>query len=219
MFGNEVGVLSESVACAFDSDDGGVVEQPVEEGRRDDGVAEDVAPFGEASVRSEDHRAFFVSGICDLEEQACAALRDGQISDFIDDEEGGPREEADFFGELPLSFGFREGFGEFRERRFADALSGFDGGDAERGREVAFSGSGRSEEVDGFASPDEVELGQSGDSLPAELRLGRRMQRVHLQGPTRPRLQPAETELQRHAKTQNRIKPKKLGCTQWGFHI
>ena len=51
VFGNEVGVLSEPVACAFDSDDDGVVEEPVEEGRRDDGVSEDVAPFGEASVR------------------------------------------------------------------------------------------------------------------------------------------------------------------------
>ena len=51
VFGNEVGVLSGSVACAFDSDDDCVVEEPVEEGRRDDGIAEDVAPFGEASVR------------------------------------------------------------------------------------------------------------------------------------------------------------------------
>ena len=90
-------MFSEPVACAFDSDDDCVVEEPVEEGRRDDGVSEDVAPFGEASVRSGDHRAFFVSRIYDLEEQARSALRDGQISDFIDDEYGGPGEEADFF--------------------------------------------------------------------------------------------------------------------------
>ena len=161
-------MLSESVACAFDSDDRRVVEEPVEEGRRDDGVSEDVAPFREASVRSEDHRAFFVSCIYDLEEQACAALRDGQISDFVDDEDRGPCEEADLFGELALAFRFGEGFGEFGERRLVDAFSGFDGGDAERCREVGLSGSRRSEEVDGFASPDEVELGQRGDSLPVE---------------------------------------------------
>ena len=98
-------MLSESVACAFNSDDRRVVEEPVEEGRRDDGVSEDVAPFGEASVRCEDHRAFFVSGVYDLEEQARAALRYGQVSDFIDDEQSGPREEADFFGEPALAFG------------------------------------------------------------------------------------------------------------------
>ena len=103
-----------------------------------------------------------------MEEQACAALRYGQVSDFVDDEQRGPREEADFFGEPALSFGFREVFGELCERRLVDAFSGFDGGDAECGREVGFSGSRRSEEVDGFASPDEVELGQSGDSLPVE---------------------------------------------------
>ena len=161
-------MFSGSVACAFDSDDRRVVEEPVEEGRRDDGVSEDVAPFGEASVRSEDHRAFFVSCIYDLEEQARAALRDGKVSDFIDDEDRGPREEADFFGELALAFGFDEAVGEFGERGFVDALSGFDGGDAEGGREVELSGSGRSEEVDGLASPDEVELGQGGDSLAVE---------------------------------------------------
>ena len=99
---------------------------------------------------------------------ACSAFGDGQVSDFIDDEQRGPSEEADFFGELALAFGFGEAVGGFCERGFVDALSGFDGGDAERGREVGFSGSRRSEEVDGFASPDEVELGQGCDSLPVE---------------------------------------------------
>ena len=60
-------MFSESLACAFDSNDRCVVERPVEEGRRDDGVSEDVAPFCEASVRCEDHRAFFVSRIDGLE--------------------------------------------------------------------------------------------------------------------------------------------------------
>ena len=103
-----------------------------------------------------------------MEEQARAAFGDGQVSDFIDDEQRGPREEADFFGEPALAFGFGEAVGEFGERRLVDAFSGFGGGDAESGREVGLSGSGRSEEVDGFASPDEVELGQRGDSLPVE---------------------------------------------------
>ena len=67
-----------------------------------------------------------------------------------------------------MSLGFGEAVGGFGERRLVDALSGFDGGDAECRREVGLSGSGRSEEVDGFASPDEVELGQGGDSLAVE---------------------------------------------------
>ena len=129
MFGNEVGVSPESVACAFDPNDGGVVKQPVEDGRSDDGGSEeDVAPFGKASVRGEDHRAFFVSRIDDLEEEACAAPGDGDATDFVDDEKRGPREEADLLGELSLSFGFGEAAGEFGECRSVDALSGFDGG-------------------------------------------------------------------------------------------
>ena len=80
-------MLSESVAGSFNANDGGVVvEQPVEEGCGDDGGTEDVGPFGEASVESEDHGASFATRICDLEEQACAALGDWQATDFIDDE-------------------------------------------------------------------------------------------------------------------------------------
>jgi hypothetical protein len=48
-FWQEVGVLAQPVACPFDLDDHGVVEEPVEKRRRDDGVAEDVAPLGEAA--------------------------------------------------------------------------------------------------------------------------------------------------------------------------
>jgi hypothetical protein len=47
---NEVGVLAEPVARSFDLDDDGVMEKPIEERRGDDGVAEDVAPFGEAGL-------------------------------------------------------------------------------------------------------------------------------------------------------------------------
>ena len=162
-------MFPESVAFAFGSDDHCVME-PVAEGRRYDGGSEDVVPFGEASVRGEDHRAFFATRIDDLEEQACAALGDGRATDFIDDEQRDPREEVNcpgFFGELPLASGFREAVGEFGEGCLVDALSGFDGG-TEGCCEVGLSGAGRSEEVDGFASPDEVELGQSGYSLPVD---------------------------------------------------
>ena len=137
-------MLSESVAGPFNANDGGVVQQPVEEGCRDDGGSEeDVAPFGEASVRGEDHRALFATRIDDLKEQACAAPGDGNATDFVGDKQRGRREEADLFGEPSLSFGFGGAVGEVGKCRSVDALSGFDGG-AEGGRKVTFSGSGRS---------------------------------------------------------------------------
>lgn len=42
---------SEAVARPLDLDDDGVMEEPVEERCGDDGIAEDVPPFGEASGR------------------------------------------------------------------------------------------------------------------------------------------------------------------------
>jgi hypothetical protein len=50
VLGNEVGVLAHAIAGALDLNDDGVMEQPVEERGSDDGIAEDLAPFGEAAV-------------------------------------------------------------------------------------------------------------------------------------------------------------------------
>lgn len=50
MLWNEIGVLAHAVAGALDLNDDGVMEQTVEERGGDDGVAEDLAPFGKAAV-------------------------------------------------------------------------------------------------------------------------------------------------------------------------
>jgi hypothetical protein len=43
-------MLAQAIACALDLDDDGVVKQAIEQGCCDDGMAEDVTPFGEAAV-------------------------------------------------------------------------------------------------------------------------------------------------------------------------
>ena len=45
---------AQAVAGAFDLDDDGVVEEPVEQRGCDDGVAEDFAPFRKAAVGGEE---------------------------------------------------------------------------------------------------------------------------------------------------------------------
>ena len=50
MLRHEFGVLAQAIARAFDLHDDGVVQQPVQKGRGDDGVAEHLAPLGEAAV-------------------------------------------------------------------------------------------------------------------------------------------------------------------------
>jgi hypothetical protein len=57
------GVLAQPVAGAFDLDDDGVMQEPIEERRGDHGIAEHLAPLGEAPLGGQDHRAAFVAGV------------------------------------------------------------------------------------------------------------------------------------------------------------
>jgi hypothetical protein len=85
VLGDEIGVGAKSVAGALDLDDDGVVKQPVQQRGGDDRIAEDLAPFGEAAVGGEDHGAFLVSGVNQLEEEIGAGLGERKIADFVDD--------------------------------------------------------------------------------------------------------------------------------------
>ena len=76
-------MATQPVACAFDLDDDGVMQQPVQKRGGDDGIAEDITPFGKASVGCEDHCALFVSCVHQLEEQVCPALGDRQIANLV----------------------------------------------------------------------------------------------------------------------------------------
>lgn len=87
MLRDKVGVLAEAVTGVLDLDNDGVVEKPVEHCGGDDWIAEDIAPFAEAAVGSEDHRALFLARVDQLEEQVAAARADRQIADLIDDEQ------------------------------------------------------------------------------------------------------------------------------------
>ena len=82
---DEIGVLTETVAGAFDLDDDGVVKEPIEQGGGDDGIAEHLAPFREAPVRGQDHGAFLITGVDELEEQIAAAGNDRQVSDLVNE--------------------------------------------------------------------------------------------------------------------------------------
>jgi hypothetical protein len=80
-----------------------VVQEAVQEGCRDDGIAEDLAPFGKAAVGGEDHGV--VAGVDQLEEQVAAALDDRQVADLVDDQERGAAEPADALAQQALALG------------------------------------------------------------------------------------------------------------------
>ena len=87
MLRHEIGMLTQPVARAFNLDDDGVVKQPIEQRGGDDGIAEDLAPFGKAAVRGEDHGAALVASIDELEEQIAATWNNRQVADLVNDQE------------------------------------------------------------------------------------------------------------------------------------
>ena len=82
----EVAVF-ESVAVAFEGDDFGVVDEPVDHGGGDDVVAEHFAPAAEGLVAGDDQRGSFVAGGDELEEQVRGFGFEGDVADLVDDEQ------------------------------------------------------------------------------------------------------------------------------------
>src|SRR5215831_2984252 len=111
----ESGVFAHAVTRSLDLDDDGMMEQTVEQRGGDDWAAEDVAPFSEAAVRGEDHRALLIAGIDQLEEQVAATGRDWQVADLVDDQQRGAAKEANAFTQAALAFGLGQLGDEVRE--------------------------------------------------------------------------------------------------------
>jgi len=83
MLRDEVGVRAQPIVGASELDDHGMVKEAVEECVGDDRIAEDLAPFGEAMVAGEDHGAFFVTDVDQLEEQVGGAVGNREIADLV----------------------------------------------------------------------------------------------------------------------------------------
>lgn len=144
------------------------MEQAVEKSRGDDGVAEDLAPFGEAAVGGEDHGAAFVTGIDELKEEVAAACHDRQVADLVDDEESEAAEEAEAFGEPAFALGAGEPCDQVGERGEVDASTRLDGFHAESGRQVALAGAGWPEKMNDFRALNEAEAGEREDAVTVE---------------------------------------------------
>jgi hypothetical protein len=71
-----------------------VVDEPVDHGGGDDGVAEDFAPSSEGFVGGDDDGGPFVAGGDELEEQVGGFGFEGDLADFVDDQEGVAAESA-----------------------------------------------------------------------------------------------------------------------------
>jgi hypothetical protein len=63
------------------------VDEPVDQGGGDHGVAEDLAPLLEAAVGGDSDRAAFVAAGDEGEEQVGGLSLQGQVADLVDDEQ------------------------------------------------------------------------------------------------------------------------------------
>ena len=79
-------VVSEPVACAFEVEDVGLVDDSIDHRRGHNLVGEDLAPPGEGQVAGHNQGGVFVAGGHQLEEQVRSILIEGNVADLIDDE-------------------------------------------------------------------------------------------------------------------------------------
>lgn len=114
----------------------GVVQEAVEDRRRQHVVAEDRAPLRHDLVRGDQETAALVAPRDQLEEEMGGALLKRQVPELVDDEELGLREVRELRVELPLRLGASE---RREQRRSADeehSVAGLHGGAPEGDREV-----------------------------------------------------------------------------------
>jgi hypothetical protein len=86
------GAVLEAPGLVAGLDDVAVVGEAVEERGRHLGVAEDGGPFAEVEVGGDDDRGALVESADEVEEELPAGLREGQVSEFIEDDKVEARE-------------------------------------------------------------------------------------------------------------------------------
>ena len=73
----------------LDVNDFTVVQEPIEDGGGDDGIAEEFLPIGKAFVRCDDGGAFLVTIGDELKKQIGFTAVNGEITHFINDDQRG----------------------------------------------------------------------------------------------------------------------------------
>ena len=163
----EVAVF-EAVAVAFEGEDLGVVNEPVDHRGGGDVVAEDLAPGAEGLVAGDDQRGAFVAAGDEHEHQVRGLRVERDVADLVDDQQRDPLQPVELCVEAAVALGVgeqRDPFGRGAER---DAVAGQAGADPERDREVGLAGAGRAEQDDVLLAGEEVELAEMQDGVALE---------------------------------------------------
>jgi hypothetical protein len=138
----EVSVF-EPVGVAFEGDDFGVVHEAVDHGGGDDVVTEHLAPPAEGLVGGDDQAGSLVAGGDELEEQVGGFGLEGDVADFVDDQQR-VAAQADQLGlQPPGVVGVGEAGDPFGGGGEKDPVPGLAGADGQRAGQVGFAGAGR----------------------------------------------------------------------------
>ena len=94
-------------------------------------------------LRGDDHRGAFVAGGDELEEQVGGFGFEGDVADFVDDEQRVAAEAAELVVESPWVWASARRATHSAAVAKRDAVAGLAGADRQADREVGFAGAGR----------------------------------------------------------------------------
>jgi hypothetical protein len=144
------------------------VDEPVDHGGGDHVVAEDFAPAAEALVGGDDERGAFVWAGDELEEQVRRFGFEGDVADFVDDQQRVAGQPAQLVLQPAGVVGGGEPVDPFAGGGEQDPVPALAGADAQAGGQVGLAGAGWAEEDDVVAGGDEVQGAQAGDDVALE---------------------------------------------------
>lgn len=139
-------LLFEPIALAADRDDVSVLQQTVEDRGGDDGIAEDLPRLADGPIRGEQDAAAFVATAHGLEEDMRRIGLDGQVAQFIDDQQLGFGKVEGLLIEDPLGVRFHELRDQRRRASKQDGVASGDRGASEPDAQVRLSDPRRTEE-------------------------------------------------------------------------
>jgi hypothetical protein len=146
-----------AAAIAFDVhlEDGGVVDEAIDDGERHRLVGEDLAPFAERLVGGDEQGSPLVPGTDEFEEHAGFRLILGDVGEVVEDQQVVFVELGDGRFESELASGDLQSLDETGGTGEQDAPAVFDESEAERCRQVALSAARRAEhdQVGAFFEP------------------------------------------------------------------
>src|ERR1035441_3659152 len=156
-------VGAHAVGGAVDADDDASVQEAVQGGRGEHGVAEPLGPGRDADVGRGDDAALEVAGVDDLEEQGPGFLVQDPVAQLVDHEQPGRGEEPEAGGEAVLGDRAAEPADEVLAGGEQDLVAGLGGGAGQRDRQHGLAGSRGPYEDDAGGLVDEAEGGEVAD--------------------------------------------------------